>query len=98
MPTPFDDLRCIDCGHLWSEHNCIPGDSGLHFVMDNETAEDLRRYLVALAEKVESLRTELKTTQSNLDSVKEDRRQIQTTLDNLRYRIERRDIYQRDIF
>lgn len=58
MPTPFDDLRCIDCDRLWSEHNCIPGDPGLHFVMDNETAEDLRRYLIALAEKVESLRAE----------------------------------------
>lgn len=46
----------------------------------------------------EGLRAELKTTRSNLDYVKEDRRQIQVTLDNLRYRIERRDIYQRNNF
>lgn len=57
-----------------------------------------REDIAALLSEVDSLRAELKAAQSSLSYVKEDRRQIQATLDNLRYRIERRDIYQRDIF
>lgn len=41
----------------------------------------------------EGLHAELKTAQSDLACFKEDLRHVQVTLDQLRYRIERRDIY-----
>ena len=69
MPTPFDDLRCIDCDRLWFEHNCIPSDPGLHLVMDNETAEDLRRYLVAVTAERDALRAKLAQLKADLRSV-----------------------------
>ena len=69
MPTPFDDLRCIDCDRLWSEHSHIPDDLGLNFVMDNETAEDLRRYLIAVTAERDDLRAKLAQLKADLRSV-----------------------------
>jgi hypothetical protein len=72
MPTPFDDLRCIDCDRLWSEHSRIPDDPGLHFVMDNETAEDLRRYLIAVTAERDALRAELDKMKAVLQEAADD--------------------------
>lgn len=92
MLTPFDDLRCVDCNHLWSEHSRIPGDPALHFVMDNSTAEEVRQHLVDLTAERDALKVETERLRAELTEVRAELEDAEIDRDNFRRRLDDLDI------
>jgi hypothetical protein len=66
VATPFDKMKCADCGVTWANHAADPRLP--RFVLENGEAEQVRQILASLVAEVDRLRADIARLKRQLDT------------------------------